>query len=176
MTLAYGIDPSTKTGLVGLDEQGRVLEAQEIQLVNGMYSTPSEIWAYSQKIVDMVPKRSLVAIEGFSFGSKGKGVSTQYGVGYALRFGLKNAGLTVIEATPSQVKKFATGKGNSAKDAMILPINRHWGFEHDSDNVRDAFVLAQIALSKLTGTTKAKYQQEVLEAILEGPKASKKKA
>lgn len=176
MTLVYGIDPSTKTGLVGLDEQGRVHEAQEIKLASGMYSTPSEIWAYSQKIVDMIPKRSLVAIEGFSYGSKGKSVSTQYGVGFALRFALNNSGLTVLEVTPTQVKKFATGKGNTAKDAMVLPIYRHWNFEHDSDNVRDAFVLAQIALSSQTGTTKAKYQQEVLEAILEGPKANKKKA
>lgn len=175
MTLAYGIDPSTKTGLVGLDEQGRVLEAQEIHLTSGIYSTPSEIWAYSQKIIDLVPKRSLVAIEGFSFGSKGQGVSTQYGVGFALRFVLNNSGLTVLEATPSQVKKFATGKGNTKKDAMVLPIYRHWGFEHDSDNVRDAFVLAQIALSKQTGLTKAKYQEEVLGAILEGPKLKVKK-
>lgn len=176
MTLAYGIDPSTKTGIVGLDEKGRVIEAQEIHLKTGIKSTPSDLWAYSQKIIDMVPKNSLVAIEGFSFGSKGKGVSTQYGVGFALRFVLNNAGLNVIEVTPSQVKKFATGKGNSAKDAMVLPIYRHWSFEHDSDNVRDAFVLAQIALSKLTGTTKAKYQHEVLEAILEGSKLKANKA
>lgn len=171
MTLAYGIDPSTKTGLVGLDEKGKVLQAQEIHLQNGIYSTPSEIWGYSQKIIDMVPKRSLVAIEGFSFGSKGKSVSTQYGIGYALRFALNNAGLTVLEVAPTQVKKFATGKGTAAKDAMVLPIYRHWGFEHDSDNVRDAFVLAQIALSKLTGTTKAKYQEDVLNAIVDACKA-----
>ncbi|MNT79748.1 hypothetical protein D3C72_2191240 [compost metagenome] len=57
---------------------------------------------------------------------------------------------------------------------MVLPIYKHWRFEHESDNVRDAFVLAQIARSVRMGTFITKYQQEVIKAILT-PNATKKK-
>ncbi|MNF08404.1 hypothetical protein D3C80_2088240 [compost metagenome] len=57
---------------------------------------------------------------------------------------------------------------------MVLPIFKHWGFDHKSDNVRDAFVLAQIARSVRSGTFIAKYQQEVIQAILEPNKDKKK--
>ena len=45
------------------------------------------------------------------------------------------------------LKKFATGKGNTKKEDTVLPIFKRWDFEHPSDNVRDAYVLAQIARS-----------------------------
>lgn len=52
-----------------------------------------------------------------------------------------------------------------AKDAMVLPIYKHWGFEHTSDNVRDAFVLAQMAKG-IHGVPKlTKYQIEALEKV-----------
>lgn len=176
MTLAYGIDPSTFTGIVGLDEQGNVIEQVELVLENGIDSTTEEIWDYATDIVNLVPVSSVVALEGFSFGSKGQGVSTQFGIGFAIRFQLLQKNIKVYEPTPTQVKKFATGKGNVNKEAMVLPIYKHWDFEHDSNNVRDAFVLAQIARSSLTGTTKAKYQEEALKTILAGPKPKTKKS
>lgn len=175
MTLAYGIDPSTKTGLVGLDEQGNVIEQREFELEKGIFSTPEEIWNYAKEIMSVVPDTATVSIEGFSYGSSGQGVSTQYGIGFALRFLLMEKGFKYIEAAPTQVKKFGTGKGTVDKPGMVLPLYKKWDFEHDSDNVRDAFVLAQIARSVQSGITNTKYEEEVLKAILEGPKTKKKK-
>jgi crossover junction endodeoxyribonuclease RuvC len=175
MTLAYGIDPSTKTGLVGLDSEGNVIEQIEMELETGIKSTPAELWEYADQIVSLIPDEANVMIEGFSFGSSGSGVSTQYGIGFAIRFQLNNRGIQFIEATPTQVKKFASGKGTVDKANMVLPIFKKWGYEHDSDNVRDAYVLAQIAHSLSFNTMNAKYEKEVLESILEGPKPKKKK-
>lgn len=169
-----GIDPSTATGLVELDGLGNVIRKEEVILDTGMFSTAAQIKDYGKKIVDSLPSDCLVCIEGFSFGSKGQGVSTQYGVGFAIRFALIERGMVWVESPPSQVKKFATGKGNASKESMILPLYKHWNFEHDSDNVRDAFVLAQMALSIRMGTASTKYQEEVIQAILGGPKSKKK--
>jgi crossover junction endodeoxyribonuclease RuvC len=173
-----GLDPSTKTGLVVLNEAGEVLHRKEYHLVNGIKSTDAEVLAYATAIIDLIPFGSLVSIEGFSFGSKGKGVSTQYAVGFALRYQLLQAGIKYFEATPSQVKKFATGKGNTTKDNMTIPILRMWNFEHPSDNVRDAFVLAQIAKVKephdFSTQQLTKYQTEVIEAINNPPDKKKK--
>jgi hypothetical protein len=63
------------------------------------------------------------------------------------------------------VKKFATGKGNTKKEEMVLPIYKRWGFEHSSDNVRDAFVLAQIAKALSGQVELTKFQKEALNKI-----------
>lgn len=175
-----GIDPSTKTGFVELDDSGAVIQKKEIILKNGIKSTEKEIQEYARNIVSLIPSGSFVCIEDFSFGSQGQAVSTQYGVGFALRFALIDAGLVFKKPTPSQLKKFATGKGNTKKDEMVLPIYRGWGFEHSSDNVRDAFVLAHIARglkvqdSEALGNEFHNYQLEVLR-LIETPAVKVKK-
>lgn len=161
-----GIDPSTKTGIVILDENGVVIRELELTLENGMYSSTAELQAYGRDIAQYAATADVTCIEGFSFGSKGKGVSTQYGVGFAIRFALQDMDISFLEPTPSQVKKFATGNGNMSKDNMVLPIFKKWKYEHKSDNVRDAFVLAQIARSIRMGTFSHKYQSDVIQAIL----------
>lgn len=174
MTSFVGIDPSTKTGLVMLNEQGQPYYQQEWKLINGIYSTAQQIKEYGESIVRALPEKSIVAIEGFSFNSTGSGVSTQYGVGFAIRFALISRGIMYIEPTPSQVKKFASGKGNTPKDGLVLPIFKHWRFEHDSDNVRDAFILAQMAKSLQKDAKLTKYQREVMDILMK-PKEGKKK-
>lgn len=160
-----------------------MIQKKEIILKNGIKSTEKEIQEYARNIVNLIPPVSFVCIEDFSFGSQGQAVSTQYGVGFALRFALIDAGFSFKKPTPSQLKKFATGKGNTKKDEMVLPIYRGWGFEHSSDNVRDAFVLAHIAKGlkikdpDLLGNEFHQYQLEVLQ-LIETPavKVKKKKA
>lgn len=176
MTRYVGIDPSTKTGLVILNENGNVEEQIEIVLENGILSSAEQLQDYGREIANYANTPDVVCIEGFSFGSKGQAVSTQYGIGFAIRFALRDMGIKFIEPTPGQVKKFATGNGNASKDNMVLPIFKKWGFENDSDNIRDAFVLAQIARSLRLDTNTAKYQQEVVKAILAPPVKKKKKA
>ncbi|WP_025720251.1 hypothetical protein [Paenibacillus sp. 1-18] len=176
MTRYVGIDPSTKTGVVILNENGNVEEQLEIVLENGILSSAEQLQEYGREIANYANTPDVVCIEGFSFGSKGKAVSTQYGIGFAIRFALRDMGIKFIVPTPGQVKKFATGSGSSSKDNMVLPIFKKWGFEHDSDNVRDAFILAQIARSIRLGGGDTKYQQEVIQTILAPPVKKKKKA
>lgn len=173
MTVFVGIDPSTKTGLVMLNEQGQAYYQQEIILKNGIRSTAKELKDYGKYIVSVLPEKSIVCVEGFSFSSKGQGVSTQYGVGFAIRFALASRELMYIEPTPSQVKKFASGKGDTKKENLVLPIFKLWGFEHDSDNVRDAYIMAQMAKSLQKGAELHKYQREVMDLLMK-PKEGKK--
>ena len=167
MTVFVGIDPSTKTGLVMLNDKGEAYYQQEIKLANGMNSTAKELKEYGNSIAHILPDKAIVMIEGFSFGSKGKGVSTQYGVGFAIRFALVSRNISYFEPTPSQVKKFATGKGNTSKDNMIIPLLRNWNFEHKSDNVRDAYIMARMSMALKKDTLLTKYQQEVMSKMVQ---------
>jgi crossover junction endodeoxyribonuclease RuvC len=174
MTSFVGIDPSTKTGLVMLNEQGEAYYQQELILSTGIASTAKELKEYGESIVNIIPEKSIICIEGFSFGSKGQAVSTQYGVGFAIRFALVSRGIMYIEPTPGQVKKFASGKGDTKKENLVLPIFKMWNFEHDSDNVRDAYIMAQMAKSLQKDATLLKYQREVMDMLMK-PKEGKKK-
>lgn len=42
------------------------------------------------------------------------------------------------------IKKFATGKGNAKKDAMIAAVRDRWKYETDDDNEADAIALFRL--------------------------------
>lgn len=156
-----GIDPSTKTGLVTLD--GQKVWAKEV--TTKVKSDPERFMDITEQVLDWVGEGDVICIEGFAYGAKGKGVSTQYGIGWLIRAALIKNGYTYYEVAPGALKKFATGKGNTKKDEMVLPIYKKWGFEHSSDNVRDAYVLAQIAKALHDQEGLTAYQKEVMKKV-----------
>ena len=46
---------------------------------------------------------------------------------------------------PSTLKKYATGKGTSKKQEMLLQIYKRWNVEFNDDNAADAYALARLA-------------------------------
>ncbi len=163
MTRYVGIDPSTKTGLVILDEGGSVLHQQEITTTTK--EDPQRFLNIAHSVLWEVYGDCKIFIEGFAYGAKGKGVSTQYGVGWTIRSKLIEKGMTYTEISPGALKKFASGKGNTKKDELVLPIYKKWGFESNSDNVRDAYVLSQIGRYLDGLETPLSYQEEVLKKV-----------
>ncbi|WP_028392741.1 crossover junction endodeoxyribonuclease RuvC [Bacillus cihuensis] len=165
-----GIDPSTKTGIAILYNKKSSLYNEYTEGVVDEITTnkTEDIERFediAQKILMQLEPDDLICIEGFSYGSRGQGVSTQYGVGWIIRYLLHFEGFKVIEIPPTSVKKFATGKGNVKKDAMVIPIYKRWGFEHDSDNVRDAYVLARIAEAINEDIETTAFQKDVLKKV-----------
>jgi crossover junction endodeoxyribonuclease RuvC len=156
-----GIDPSTKTGIVVMDETREWTK----EITSKIKRDPERFIDLTTQILDWLSEGDRICIEGFSYGSKGKGVSTQYGIGWLIRAELIRNGYTYIDVPPTSVKKFATGKGNTKKDEMVLPIYKKWGFEHASDNVRDAFVLAQMAKGIYDSNNLTEYQKEALKKV-----------
>lgn len=158
-----GIDPSTKTGLVILDEQGEVDIAIE---VTENLPDPYRFLSISRKVINLLGRTPVIAIEGFSFGSRGNAVSIQYGIGWIMRAMLvENGYRDYLEVAPTMLKRFASGKGNTKKDELAVEIYKRWGFEHKSDNVRDAYVLAQIARYKHLELDMTKFQKEVISKL-----------
>lgn len=46
---------------------------------------------------------------------------------------------------PMTLKKYATGKGTSKKQEMLLQMYKRWGVEFNDDNAADAYALARLA-------------------------------
>jgi len=50
-----------------------------------------------------------------------------------------------LQIPPMTLKKYATGKGTSKKQEMLLQIYKRWGVEFNDDNAADAYALARLA-------------------------------
>lgn len=158
-----GLDLSTKTGFVVLDDDGSVLRAEEIHL---KYDTTEHMCNAIDEIMFHVREEGgFLAVEGFSYGSKGKAVDKQYGIGWLLRAELFKSTYEHIIVPPSTLKNFAGAKGNCKKDALAVEIFKRWAYEHSSDNVRDAFVLAQIARGIHHSSSLTKFQQDAIKKV-----------
>lgn len=159
-----GIDPSSKTGFVILDYDGNVVEAVEIEAEN--VTDPARIVELTKRVrKHLDPTTDKVLIEGFSYGSKGKAVDFQYGLGWTIRASLYINKIGYLDIPPKTLKKFVTGNGNSGKGAMVLPTYKKWGFEHKSDNVIDAYGLARIGWSMYHHENLTNYEKDVLSKL-----------
>lgn len=156
-----GIDPSLRTGFVALSPYGEVIEAKEIERDG---DDPARMSELIQAVVDSVHDTDFVAIEGFGYASQ-RGFLLG-GIGWGMRMELYRRGIPYIDVAPSLLKKFAGAKGNANKEKVVLEVYKRWGFESDSNNVVDAFILAQIARAAKTETKLIQAQKEVLNKLL----------
>ena len=164
--IALGIDLSlTGTGLVILDG-GEPFYSECFKPQNKSGSSRLiEIRCKIEKTLsDCIPE--IVCLEGYSFGSRGRAVFQTGELGGIIRVLLHEWGIKWIEIPPSQVKKFATGKGNSGKDLILQQVYKRWGQEFETSDEADAFVLAKIGTILLGHKEKLTVQQEeVVETI-----------
>lgn len=97
------------------------------------------------KVADICDKRNpgLVVIEGYAYASPKRTylpfVAECTGL---IKAYLLESGIPYIIVTPSQLKKFATGKGNSKKTVVIDFAELITGSEFIDDNEADAVILA----------------------------------
>lgn len=166
-----GIDPSTKTGFVGLDESGHVLRAKELTGVGN--KDPVRMITLIDEVIRHIEKDDFITIENFGFATQ-QGIMLG-GIGWGIRMALVRHGFKYIEVAPGQLKKFGCGKGNASKDNLGVGIYKNFGFEHSSDNVRDAYVLAQIGRALKQKKVDYQYQKEVIKAIINSPKKKRGK-
>ncbi|WP_227872130.1 hypothetical protein [Paenibacillus albus] len=156
-----GIDPSTKTGIVVLDEDGEVWEADEIVREG---KDPDRMISLLDEVSSRLLPSDIVCIEDFAYAQANQ-MALLGGIGWGIRMMLRRRGIQYYEVATGQLKNFAGAKGNCGKEELILPIYELWKFKNSSDNVRDAFVLAQICLAIYESPKLFKYQQDVITKI-----------
>ena len=160
-----GIDPSTKTGLVVLDESGNTVISREITYKG---EDPKRMYYIIEKTVNEVKlhaskEKVSVCIEGFGFNSRQ--ATLLGGIGWGLRLAMFRFGIEYTEVPPAQLKRFACGRGNASKEYVAIGVYKRWGFESTSNNITDAYVLAQIARAQTGKLPLTKFQKEVIARI-----------
>lgn len=155
-----GIDgAATSTGIavVSPREEGTktdmVWSAQAIQIPGhtGLERAVRQVLRLDEILVSTKPE--LAVIEGYAYQNHHT-LATLVEVGTCLRLALRRRDVPYIEVAPTRLKKFvfsktpsAKGKTKKHKKALVATaVWKLWGFEHESDDVVDAYVLAQIGL------------------------------
>ncbi|WP_426447617.1 hypothetical protein ACP26L_25735 [Paenibacillus sp. S-38] len=156
-----GLDPSTKTGYVVLDEDGEIWEAREIEGAGKV--DPGRMHDLICQVSRLIQPGDRVAIEGFGFASQ-RGFEMG-GIGWGIRLNLFARKIGYTEVAPSQLKKFTGSGGNAGKEAVAVEVYKRWGFQHKSNNVTDAYVLAQIVRAMHEPVKLIKVQQEIIQKL-----------
>jgi crossover junction endodeoxyribonuclease RuvC len=93
-----------------------------------------------------LPIEALVAMESYAHAAKfGRELAGE--LGGHIKWLLWRAGYTVVLVPPSTLKLFVTGKGNAAKDQVMMAVLKRWGFESPNNDVADSYGLARFAQS-----------------------------
>ena len=159
-----GIDPSTKTGVVVLDnDRNELLTASLCTNESTGIERASSI---SRQVIRIVKNflPSVVIIEGYAYANSGSLVILAE-IGTLIRWRIWMEGVPYLEVAPSTMKKFITGKGNTMKDQVRLSVYKRWQFEHESNDVVDAYAIAQTARVMLRWDEMIKKDQEALKTL-----------
>ena len=182
-----GIDVSTDTGIVVLrwdKDYGawRTEDDFEINLPSlpktaTMKHRMERVRELQMRIVAVVQKYGpeVIAIEGYGY-ANAHSLVTLVEFGAAVRLAMLNHVLPqpskLLEVSPASLKKYILGKGVGKKEQVMMQVFKKWGYEARTNNLADAYVLAQIAAAS-TGNPFAgpdllpltKQQQEVLKVV-----------
>ena len=106
-------------------------------------------------ITERQPDR--IVLEGYSLNMKNaSSVVPLVELGGLMRFMLHLDGHVWYDPRATEVKKFATGKGNSPKEVVMMHVLKRWGHESKTNNTADAYVCAAMGLAhanRLAGVT-----------------------
>lgn len=179
MVRFIGIDPSTKTGFVALGKSGEVLRAKELTGVGS--EDPRRMVTLIQEVMLHIQPGDIICIEGFPYDTQRAMFAG--GLHHGIRNELFKRKMPYRDVAPNAVKKFVnvTGwegevgnkrrlKGPEKKRAVMAAVREHFNFEHKSDNVVDAYILAVIAreiwLSSTMLRPLPKHQEEVIHKVM----------
>ena len=126
---------------LSLTATGWCLDGQTGRITSGKLRGMERIDFIVREVQRLSSGVSLSILEGYSFGSQGRAVFDIAELGGCVRFLLYRLGVPFVDVPPATLKKFATGKGNAPKDAMIAASIRRFGFAGSDNNEADACLL-----------------------------------
>jgi crossover junction endodeoxyribonuclease RuvC len=185
-----GIDPASKTGFVALDDCGLVVREKELTGIGD--KDPKRMVTLIHEITSHLQPGDFICIEGFPFSTQ-KAMFAG-GLHHGIRNELFKRKLPYYDVAPNAVKKYVgvtgwTGEkgskkrltGPQKKRAVMKAVFDDFGYEHRSDNVVDAYILARITFELFgvqeTGESRLSVNKaQVVDAILQAKTDMKRKA
>lgn len=138
-----GVDPSTKTGVVILELSGTLIDTKHLLFKEDRGCKRLQLIAQSiSSLLDQYAPQ-VIAIEGLAHANKWTKIEMAE-IGSVIRLEFFKRGLGWWNIPPTVLKKWTTGKGNALKCDMAKAVRAKWNFSSKSDDVVDAYAIAQL--------------------------------
>lgn len=137
-----GLDvSSTSTGVVVIDGNDKVLVADAWKPKSSLCVIDRAIYM-GEQLMSLLEQHEIAhaVVEGYGFSSQS--LAPQAETKGILKMVLRRMGVGWRNVAPTQLKKYV---GGQQKEDVKLAVFKRWGFEHKSNDVVDAYVLARIA-------------------------------
>lgn len=168
-----GLDLSLTSTGIALQEPGGI---PQVNLVTSkgrrddpFYQRVMRIEAIVEQILEVIPPRTYVLVEGPSYGSAGASSSLwdRAGLWHRVVAALIARKHPVAVAAPTTVKKWATGSGNADKAAVASAITRLLPPEVElvTSDGADSLVMAKMAAHHLGWESFSKARTACLDAV-----------
>jgi len=147
-----GLDLSlTGTGFVVINKKGTIVN-KSLFSTTSKQSTEERIVSIASDIEKGIrkfcPKKeeTIFYVEGLAFGARGRAMLELAALHYYIRIFLYKNKFNYKMISPTEVKKFVSGKGNTKKELMLLKAYKKWGETFEDNNLCDAYCLARYAI------------------------------
>jgi crossover junction endodeoxyribonuclease RuvC len=113
---------------------------------------------------------SEIVMEDYAMGAKSRAHAIGEGGGatklaLAMYYAVDDSPPPLTLVSPTSLKKFVAGSGNTEKSLIIKKVWQKWGADLDDDNQADAYSLARIGSSLASGVTDHAYERGVLDKL-----------
>lgn len=142
-----GIDPSLqKTGVIIMDSKGQVLGEE---LIKTKLMGIERLVFIKNSILTLLKKHNvtIVAIESYSFGSRGRATFSLGELGGVLRVALMENKYNYFDVSPSSLKSFIAENGSADKVMMREAVKKKYKLDISEDNICDAYSLSRMCLA-----------------------------
>lgn len=141
-----GLDLSTKAGvsIVEAKGSGKVLHASTITFPK--LTGWDRVTALASAIEELKAKfkPDCAMIEDYAVSRFGGSAITSIEIGTVIRYLMWQDDFPYMDISPTTLKKFVTGAGNSKKDMMVLGVFKKFGYEAASNDDADAVALGYL--------------------------------
>lgn len=129
-----GVDASlTGTGVAWIDADGIETYVVKTKLVG-----VERLSHIETEVVGLCVPDTVVILEGYSYGSKGRAVFNIGELGGVLRLAFHRARIGWLVVPPTVMKKYVTGSGTASKAKVVSSLASRMGRTFDSDDEADA--------------------------------------
>ena len=144
----FGLDFAyANNGFIQLDKDANIVK-QEVITTTKRNSDEERLIYLRDYISVLITSNDIVYLEGLSYASQGQAKAQMGAVHYVTRIFLLENDIKYKIVTPTELKKFVTGKGQCKKDLILLNVFKKWGVEFDNADLADAYGLARMALEE----------------------------
>jgi crossover junction endodeoxyribonuclease RuvC len=156
--------------VMGLDlslSASGVADAEGVSTIRSSLIGVDRLADLEARIFEVATGADLVVLEDYAYSAHAAHAHEIGELGGVIRLALHHGEIPFVTIIPSQLKKFATDRGNAKKVEMVIAARERFGYQGTDDNEAEALMLRAMGLLHydLGARASLAYQRAVIAKI-----------